>query len=191
VVCAYCGYKGLDFYSLYSVDILGMDEVAAAKFVSNASYLRAVAAICAGLIVDRFSATKVIGFTFLLLTISYVSLTLLSPTINSVNIIYANLIFTFAAVYALRGVYFALLEETKIDKIITGTAVGLISVIGYTPDVFLNSIAGRILDASPGLAGYQNFFMFLAGFGVIGLLATLALGFLCQKSPKGIPSARS
>lgn len=29
VVCAYSGYRGLDFYSLYGTDILGMDEVAA------------------------------------------------------------------------------------------------------------------------------------------------------------------
>lgn len=181
VVCAYCGYKGLDFYSLYSVDVLGMDEVAAAKFVSNASYLRAVAAIFAGLLVDRFSATKVIVSTFTLLLISYICLALLSPTTNSINIIFANLIFTFAAVYALRGVYFALLEETKIDKIMTGTAVGFISVIGFTPDVFFNSIAGRILDASPNLAGYQHFFMFLSGFGVVGLLATLGLAYYVKR----------
>lgn len=175
VVCSYCGYKGLDFYSLYSVDVLGVDEVSAAKFVSNASYLRAVAAICAGLLVDRFSATKVMGSTFILLLISYISLALLSPTFSSINIIYGNLILTFAAVYALRGVYFALLEETNIEKLLTGTAVGLISVIGYTPDVFFNSVAGRILDASPNLAGYQDFYMFLAGFAVVGLVAILAL----------------
>lgn len=181
VVCAYCGYRGLDFYSLYSVDVLGMDELSAAKFVSNASYIRAVAAICAGLIVDRFSATKVISTTFLLLLLSYICLALLSPTTNSINIIFANLIFTFAAVYALRGVYFALLEETKIDKIMTGTAVGLISVIGYTPDVFFNSIAGRILDESPGLAGFQHFFIFLSGFAVLGLLASLGLAYYVKR----------
>ena len=27
IVCAYCGYKGLDNYSLYAVQVLGMDEV--------------------------------------------------------------------------------------------------------------------------------------------------------------------
>ena len=45
------GYKALDYYSLYGVDVLGMNEVEAAQFVSNASYLRAVAAIGAGFIV--------------------------------------------------------------------------------------------------------------------------------------------
>ena len=89
--------------------------------------------------------------------------------------IISNIIITFIAVYALRGVYFALLEETKISGKLTGTAVGLISVIGYTPDAFFNSLAGRILDASPGLEGYQHFYMVLAVFSVIGMVATVVL----------------
>ena len=175
VVCSYSGYKGLDYYSLYSVDVLGADEVSAANFMANASYLRAVAALIAGLLVDRFLATRVISYTFLLLLISYVALSLLSPAFGPVYYIYGNILFTFAAVYALRGVYFALLEETNIEKLLTGTAVGLISVIGYTPDVFFNSIAGRILDASPNLSGYQHLFMFLSGFAFVGLIASLVL----------------
>ncbi len=175
VVCSYCGYKGIDYYSLYATDVLNLNEVSAARFVANASYIRVFAAICAGLLVDRFSATKVISITFMLLIMSYVALALLSPTSHAINIIYGNLILTFAAVYALRGVYFALLDETKVERLITGTAVGFISLIGYTPDVFFNSIAGRILDASPGPVGFHNFFMLLAGFSVLGLIATLIM----------------
>ncbi|MCF6170415.1 MAG: hypothetical protein L3J66_05480 [Bacteroidales bacterium] len=70
---------------------------------------------------------------------------------------------------------FALLEETKIAGTLTGTAVGLISVIGYTPDAFFNSLAGRILDASPGPEGFQHFYMVLGAFSGVGLLATLLL----------------
>ncbi len=175
VVSSYCGYKGIDYYSLFSVEVLNMDEVSAASFVSNASYIRVVAAIGAGLLVDRFSASKVILYTFFILLICYIALTILNPIENGVNFILTNLILTFAAVYALRGIYFALLEETKVDRLYTGTAVGLISVIGYTPDVFFNSIAGRILDASPGMKGFHNFYLLLAGFSFIGLTSSLIL----------------
>ncbi len=175
VVCAYSAYKALDYYSLYAVDVLGMNEVDSAWFVSNASYIRAVSAIAAGFIVDRLSASKVISFLFGILVISYFLLSVLKPDEHMVTIIISNIIITFIAVYALRGVYFALLEETKISGKLTGTAVGLISVIGYTPDAFFNSLAGRILDASPGLKGYQHFYMVLAAFSVVGLLATVGL----------------
>ncbi len=186
VVCAYSAYKALDYYSLYAVDVLGMNEVDSAWFVSNASYIRAVSAIAAGFIVDRLSASKVISFLFGILVISYVLLSILKPDEHMVTVIISNIIITFIAVYALRGVYFALLEETKVSGKLTGTAVGLISVIGYTPDAFFNSLAGRILDASPGLKGYQHFYLVLAVFSVVGLLATLLLVHAKKNKPVDI-----
>ena len=47
VVCAYCGYKGLDNYSVYAFDVLGMDEASAAGFAASAAYIRPVAAVLA------------------------------------------------------------------------------------------------------------------------------------------------
>jgi sugar phosphate permease len=78
---------------------------------------------------------------------------------------------TYIFVYALRGIYFALLEESQTPKNLTGAAVGMISLVGYTPDVFFAPIAGRILDANPGLVGHQNYFMFLAVIAAVGILA--------------------
>ncbi len=182
VVCAYSAYKGLDYYSLYAVDLLGMNEVDAAYFVSGASYLRAVSAVAAGLLVDRLSASKVISLLFVFLVIGYVALSILTPNANVYIIVFIDIIVTFIAVYGLRGVYFALLEESRISGALTGTAVGLISVIGYAPDAFFNSIAGRILDNNPGLKGHQQFYMMLTLFAVLGLLATIILAYSNKKS---------
>ncbi len=175
VICAYCGYKALDNYALYGVEVLGMNEVESAQFTSIAAYLRPIAAISAGILADRLITSKIVKISFLLLLVSYALLSLLSPFLSITNIIYGNLIFTFAAVYGIRGVYFALLEETNVSFHITGTAVGLISVIGFTPDIFFHSIAGRLLDASPGLKGHQHFFAMLAVIAAIGMAATITL----------------
>lgn len=48
--------------------------------------------------------------------------------------------------------------------------ISLFTVIGYTPDVFFAPVAGRILDASPGAAGHQHYFIFLACFALTGIL---------------------
>ncbi len=186
VVCAYCGYRGLDFYTLYGTDILGMNEVDAAGFVSYSTYLRPVAAIGAGFLADRFTTKKVIGSAFTLLIVSYLALVLLSPGPDVSNIIFGNLFFTFLAVYALRGVYFALFEETNIAGSLTGTTVGLISIVGFTPDIFFNSIVGRILDASPGIKGFHNFYLFLCFFAVLGIVTTLLLAHRSKKMNSGV-----
>ncbi|MGK0298647.1 MAG: nitrate/nitrite transporter NarK [Gammaproteobacteria bacterium] len=173
VICAYCGYKGIDNYALYAVEVLDMNEVESASFTSLSAYLRPLAAITAGFLVDKFCASKIIKYGFLLLVISYFVLAISTPSSFLLYIIYTNLIVTFIAVFAIRGVYFALLEESNISKNITGTAVGLISVIGFTPDVFFASIAGRLLDANPGIEGHQHFFILLTVISVIGMITTI------------------
>ncbi|MCB0807357.1 MAG: MFS transporter [Bacteroidales bacterium] len=175
VVSAYCGYKSLDYFSLYGIEYFNMDEVSAAGFVTYASYLRALGAIGAGFLADRYTASKVIIVTFILLIISYMIPGFLIPQAKTVYLFFANMLFTFTAVYALRGVYFVLLEETQVKKQLTGTAVGLISVIGYTPDVFFHSLAGRVLESSPDGNGFQRFFMLLLVIGLLGLLSSVLL----------------
>ena len=77
IVCAYCGYKGLDNYSLYAVQVLGMDEVEGARLASYGAWTRPLAAIFAGLIADRFNATRSIGVMFAVLLMNA-----LTPLIN-------------------------------------------------------------------------------------------------------------
>ena len=170
IVCAYCGYKGLDHYSLYAVQVLGMDEVEAARFTAYATYLRVVGAVVAGLIADRFGTAKSILVTFLVLFIAYAVVAFSTLRFDETALIITNLLVSYFAVFALRGIYFALLEETQTPKFQTGTTVGLVSVIGYTPDVFFAPVAGRILDASPGAAGHQHYFIFLACIALTGVL---------------------
>jgi len=170
IVCAYCCFKGLDNYSLYAVQVLGKDEVEGARLAAYGVWTRPVAAVMAGLIADRFNATRSIGVMFAILIISYASWSAATPLGSGIALIYVNFFTTYAAVYALRGIYFALLEENRTPKFLTGAAVGMISLVGYTPDIFFGPITGRILDANPGLIGHQNYFMFLASIAVVGLL---------------------
>lgn len=186
IVCAYSGFKGLDNYSLYSVQVLGMDEVAAAKFTAYASYLRPVAAVVAGVVADRFSSSRIIAVTFFVLVLSYGGLAIAAPSASWLNFIYANMLVSFFAVFALRGIYFALLQEIKTPKHLTGSTVGLVSLVGYTPDIFFAPITGRILDNAPGLAGHQHYFMFLAGVAVIGMLVVAWLVWLNRRQSAGV-----
>ena len=170
IVCAYCAFKGLDNISLYAVQVLGMDEVQGARYTAYASWLRPVAAVVAGVAADRYSASRIIAVAFATLILSFGYLAIAAPGATGLNYLYANILVSFFAVFALRGVYFALLQETTTPKYLTGTTVGMVSFVGYTPDIFFAPITGRILDAAPGLAGHQNYFLFLAVVAVMGLL---------------------
>jgi Na+/melibiose symporter-like transporter len=93
---------------------------------------------------------------------------------------------SFFAVFAFRGIYFALLQEIKTPKHLTGSTVGLVSLVGYTPDIFFAPITGRILDNAPGLAGHQHYFMFLVGVAVTGMLVVAWLVWLNRRQSAGV-----
>jgi nitrate/nitrite transporter NarK len=174
VVCAYVGYKGIDNYSLFAVQGYGMNELEGARVSAVSAWVRPLAAIGAGWLGDKISSSRVSALCFALLVGSYAWLTLATPKPSAAWVLYVNVLFTCLAVFGLRGVYFALFQEASVPLAATGTAVGLVSVIGYTPDIFVNLVAGVLLDRSPGIAGHQQFFLFLGLFAFLGLLASLA-----------------
>jgi sugar phosphate permease len=178
IVCAYCGYKCVDYYSLYAVQVLGKDEVEGARLLSYGAYVRPVAALAAGLIADRFDATRTIGVIFAVMATVFAVLSQVTPDTTAVSVIFLNIGISLFAIFALRGIYFALLQETRTPRHITGAAVGMISLVGYTPEIFFAPIAGRILDADPGVGGFLDLFALLAAISVVGVLCVVWLTLL-------------
>ena len=170
IVCAYSAYKGLDNTTLYAHEVLGMNEVDAAKVFSYGSLIRPIAAIAAGIIADRWISSRVILVMFSCLTLIFALLAMSDTMLLYPAVVLLNIYITFFLVFAIRGIYFAVVQETKVNSNVTGTAAGVISFIGFTPDIFFGSISGRILDANPGVVGHQNYFLFLTVIAFFGIV---------------------
>ncbi len=172
VMCAYVGFKGFDNYSLYAVVGYGMNEVDAARLVAIGAWVRPIAAVGAGFLGDRFTISRMTVIAFLLLLMSDLFFALTTPLPGTAWVLLCNMLLGAAAVFGLRGLYFALFQEAKVPAAVTGTAVGLVSVLGFTPDIFVSYFGGVLLDRSPGLAGHQHFFLFLAAFAALGVITS-------------------
>lgn len=175
LVCAYVAYKGYDNYSLYAVQAWGVDPVEAASMVAAGSWLRPVAALLAGIVADRISGSRTLLMCFSVLLLSDLFFAFADPLPDATWIMFGNFLVGFTAFFSMRGVYFALLEETKVSMAATGSAVGVVSIIGFTPDIFVAYIAGLLIDRSPGATGHQHFFMFLSLFAALGIAASYIL----------------
>ena len=81
----------------------------------------------------------------------------------------------FLAIVSLRAVYFSLIEPVGVSSNRLGVCIGIISLVGFTPDIFFHSLTGRILDANPGIVGHQNFYLATMILSAIGLLTSLQL----------------
>jgi hypothetical protein len=187
LVCAYSSYKAFDQYALFAVRGHGIDEIDAAQIVTAGAWTRPVAALALGLLGDRFGISRMAVVCFVLLIISHSLFAFTGQALGSLSMILLNTLVTGVAIFGLRGLYFGLLEEGQIPLAVTGTAVGLVSVIGYTPDVYVAAIAGYLIDQNPGLLGFQHLFVLLLAFSIVGALAALA--FTREATPSSVTSA--
>jgi sugar phosphate permease len=174
ILCAYFGYKVTDIYSLYASEVMNYNEIDSANIGSLQLYLRPIACVLFGFLADRSKSSIswiIIGFAIML----FGSALFASGLVKS----HLDVFFLFSIVilaigtYAIRALYFALMQEGKISLSLTGTAVGIISLTGYTPDIFAGPLMGYYLDQFPGLLGHQYIFIYLLGFSVIGLICSL------------------
>ncbi len=175
IFCAYCSYKLTGVYGTYAKDVWNYSLEEATYFAVFIQYLRPIAAISIGYIADKFLPSKLIVPSFSVLI--FASVILGFGFFNEQPIFLSFTIFIFMAfgTYSLRGLYFAIIEETKTPLQLTGTLVGIISVVGFTPDIFMSLFNGYMLGENPTIIEYQNLFTTFTIIPIVGLLA--ALGF--------------
>ena len=174
VMCAYVGYKATDDFSLLARDALDFDEVAASAIGTLSFWIRAITAVAAGYLGDRIDSSKVIAWGFAILVAGSLLIASGAVVPGVAWMLITTLVATSVGIYAIRGVYFALLAEGAVPLTFTGSAIGVVSFVGFTPDIFMGPLMGILLDSSPGVLGHQHVFASVAAFGVVGFLATIA-----------------
>ncbi len=172
ILCAYYGYKMTDLFSKYAEQVMNYNKIEAAKVGTYLLYMRPVIGVVIGLLADRTKASLWIVIGFLLMTITSL-IFYLGIIDDSKTLLFVLSIGTMAlGVYSARVLYFATLEEAKIPLAVTGTAVGFISIVGYTPDIFAGLLMGYFLDANEGALGLQHAFGIMGLFTFVGLIAS-------------------
>ncbi len=172
ILCAYVGYKITDDFSLFAREVLGFSELHAVGLGSAALWLRALVAILAGYMADRFSRSYVMTLCFGLTGIGAL-LFGFQVLDGIIGLILLNLALTAAGIYGMRALYFAVMKEAGFAVALTGTAVGIVSFIGFSPDVFIGPWMGHLLDSSPGPVGHSHVFLLLSAFALLGMVSAL------------------
>jgi nitrate/nitrite transporter NarK len=175
IFCAYCSYKLTGVYGTYAKDVWKYSLEEATYFAVFIQYLRPIAAISVGWIADKFIPSKIIIPSFSILILASAILGFGFFNTQPVFLSFTVFIFMAFGTYSLRGLYFAIIEETKTPIQMTGTLVGIISVVGFTPDIFMSLFIGYILGENPSRMDYQYLFTTFTIIPIVGLLA--ALGF--------------
>jgi len=172
ILCAYVGYKIIDVFSLYAQDVMGYDQVQSAQVGTFLLFIRPVIGGLIGVLADRTQTTLWLVLSFV---ISFVGALLFATGMisdSATALFFISILVVSTGVYAVRALYFAVMKSGEIPLVLTGTAVGLVSLVGYTPDIFAGPAMGYLLDNSPGVEGHQHVFWMLALFSLVGGIAS-------------------
>ena len=184
ILTGYCAYWGTFRFTPYATDVFLMSVTVAGVISVGKMFLKPLAALVAGFVSDRFGIAKSIAWLFAFLVATFTTFAFIPGTPALVPLMLVNVALVSLAVFALRGIYFALLEEGGIPMAVTGTAAGLVSVVGYTPDIFMPLLGGQLIDRFPGATGYRYFFLMTAAISAIGLVAALIIQRRYSNSPQ-------
>lgn len=183
ILFAYFAYWGTFDLASFATDGFGQTDTFGATLANVRNFIRPVAAIAAGLLADRIKPSRAVTAGFLALVVAYGAMAALPTAPSALWLLWIDTAVVAIAVYALRGVYYALLEEGGVPLFLTGTAVGLVSIVGYTPDIVMPIFTGWLLDTFPGAAGHRYLYGALAFGSIAGVIATRAIVVLAHTEP--------
>jgi len=174
VFCAYMLYLGTFDLPAFAERGYERSKTFGATLGALRDWMRPLGAIAAGLIADRFRTSSTLGVAFAVLLLTFGSLSLIEPDAGEIWVLWSQSLTAALAVFALRGIYFAMLEEASISVNLTGITIGLVSLVGFTPDLFAHLLSGWFVDYFQGAQGYRYYFGFLSFISLIGIAATVA-----------------
>lgn len=167
--CIYGVYSCSSYFTPYLTDVVGLSTtVAGVCSILRTYVVMLIAAPVGGILADKVFKSTLNWFRFggLLLALSIILVILIGADAPSLLIAVLTLIPGLFSM-CLYGIMFSTMHEIKIPIKVAGTAIGIASIIGYLPDMFLSTIFGSILDANAGASGYFQIFSILAAFCVI------------------------
>lgn len=170
-------YIGFGMVTPYLTDVFKMGATLAVVVSTVRAYvLFSAGGLFGGVISDKIgSRIKFMLFCFIGM-ILFTSVYVLMPgDPNYAVIVVVNMILLGLCVYCANAVFFSVIDEVDVPKKLSGTAAGLMSVIGYFPEIFLYTLVGQMVDNNPGVQGYRNVFVFMLGCGFVGLACSIVL----------------
>ena len=175
IFSGYSLYSSSSYFTPYLTNVIGVSAEQSGILSIIRTYLFQILAPIGGYFADKVfkSSSKWFMIVFAALTVFYVGIIFLPSGVNVTLVTILSLIPGVLAML-IYGIVFSIIGETKIPASVRATAVGIASIIGYSPDLFMSALFGSWLDKL-GNAGYNAIFSALAVIGTVGFLSALLI----------------
>ncbi|MFT4807275.1 MAG: sugar phosphate permease [Paraglaciecola sp.] len=186
-ICILTGYQlfwATYSFSAYMQNQYGLTAVAVASITTAKLWMRPIGAVAAGFAGDFMDREFILGVLLVFASISLASLVMLPAGVGSAALLGIVLVIGFLT-YAVRGIFWSTLESCDVSNKIKGLAIGVISLLGYSPDIYLPLLEGFLLEQYPGKQGYAVYFGGIAAMGLLGAVAAWQLKRIAGRRARG------
>lgn len=159
---------------------VSVDAATVATIMVIVLWMRPVGGIFGGFFADKIGKERVLGIVLTGAAICLVTLAILPVTSPKV-LFYVIVVVLGIFLYAIRGVYWSLLGDCKIEDKILGAAIGIVSVMGYLPDIILPQFNSKLFATFGDQGGYNAYFISSAIIGIIGVILVAIFGSFVKK----------
>lgn len=188
VFFGYAVYWTVYYLGGYLESNIGVLPVTVGTVTVAILWMRPVGGFIGGFMADRFGKTNTI-MTALAGAGVFLVLTAVLPASMGHGVFFAVVIVLAIFLYAIRGTYWSILGDDGYSNIVMGTAIGVISLIGYLPDIILPQFNSMLFNNFGDKGGYNAYFIASAGMAVAGIIFAFIYGRLQKK--EGIGEAAS
>ncbi len=171
--CNYIFTLSLYYFTPYATSLLGATVTFGATLAAFKRWLSPISNIGGGYLADKMGTGNLLFVSFIVMAVgtgAILALPLQASSVVLFTVLFLVIYFFFNVNYALT---WAMMDEGRIPEEYSGTAAGIISTVGYLPEIFLSILAGMLIDGYPGVKGYQYFFGFLIVMMIVGCVAVL------------------
>lgn len=171
----YSVYQGATYTTPYMTQAFGADDTLVNVIGLIRTYgIGLLAGPVVGWLATKIkSASKAMVICFLL-SIGLLIGFIIMPTTAGVAVVASMVVLFGFTTYGAFSIGSSPLSEIKMPMRIFGTATGLLSVIGFMPDMFIHAWYGSVIDAK-GLDAYPQIFGIETALAVIGIFCLAML----------------
>lgn len=170
IFCSYAVTWVVYYFGGFMEKNLKIDPITVNSVMVAVLWMRPVGGILGGFLADKFGKNGTLIGSLLGAVLCLLGVSFLPGNIEGHALLYALIIVGGIFVYAIRGTYWSLLGDSRIDNKIIGTAVGFISLLGYLPDILIPYFSTEIFKKFGSEAGYISYFIITATLGVIAII---------------------
>jgi len=163
---------------------VNIGAIRVAQVMVVALWMRPIGGVVGGILADRFNRNIVLAIALTLASSGLLAMALV-PVVAPQLFFEAMVVYYSLMIFIVRGVYWSLLGDCRIDVAMLGLGIGFISFLAYLPDVGTPLVNSFLLRVFGEIAGQNVFLIYGATLGAMGVVLIFIFNHLLKKENRG------